>query len=187
MAKPIREIKPVEPTPEELQSQALMKIIESLADSREAIIDMLEIARYLQEMGILAAVKALLEQRHEVGLIVVEQLNQPKMHHILKNAITLMELLGKIQPEQLQRLLNGLFRGLESAKQKNLNGKIPSLWDLAKYIRDPDVRISIASMMALLQGVGESLRNDSGQTHQKEVVDEKRNNKDQGNEKQRRS
>ncbi|GGE09122.1 hypothetical protein GCM10011571_08070 [Marinithermofilum abyssi] len=161
MAKPIRDIHRVEPTPEQVQAQAIQDLIKAIADNRETILDLLEIVRQLQEMGVLAIIKGLLENRHDVGLIAIQQLNQPKMHHLLKNAVTLVQGLGEIEPVRVQKMFHGLSRGLEASEQVMSNGKTPSLWEMAKYARDPAIRLSMATMLAILRGMGESFRDES--------------------------
>jgi uncharacterized protein YjgD (DUF1641 family) len=161
MAKPILDIQRVEPSPEQVQTQAIQDLIKAIADNREIILDMFEIARQLHEMGILAIIKGLLENRHDVGLIAIQQLNQPKMHHLLKNIVTLTQGLGEIEPIHVQKMFHGLSRGLEASEQVISNGKTPSLWELAKYARDPSVRMSMATIMTILRGMGEAFRDES--------------------------
>jgi uncharacterized protein YjgD (DUF1641 family) len=165
MAKPIREIERTTPTPEQVQTQALTDLIQAISTNRDAIMDTMEILGHLHSMGALTAIKGLLDQRHEVGAIAVQQFNQPKMHHMMKNAMTAVQALSSIDPGSLARMVNGLSHGLEASKDVHANGDSPSLWDLAKYMRDPAVRTSMATMLGLLHGMGESLKNDSSHVH----------------------
>jgi len=165
MAKPIREVKRTDPTAQELESEALSELLKVIAEHRESIKDLLAIVGYLEEMGVLAALKGLLEQRNEVGVIALNQLNQPKMYHLLKNLVTMVQLMGSMDPVHLEKMGKGLSQGLETMNEKSEQGRVPSLWDLAKSVRDPSVRTSMATMIGLLQGMGDSMKQDSSSVH----------------------
>lgn len=161
MAKPIRQIRRTESTPEERQAEALADLIKAISENRSAILDTLEILGHLHEMGALTAVKSLLAQRHEVGVIAIQQLNQPKMHNTVKNLITAAQSLGNIRPDQLQKMLQGVANGLEASKNATVDGHAPTLWELARTVRDPTFRSSMATMLGLVKGMGEALHDDS--------------------------
>ncbi|MCM3473495.1 MULTISPECIES: DUF1641 domain-containing protein [Brevibacillus] len=165
MAKPIRDFERTEPTPEERQTEAVTAMIKALADNREAVLDTLDILHHLHRLGILAAVKSLLERSHEVGAIAVQQFNQPKMHNTVKNVITATQALGNIHPEHVQRLLHGVAQGLESSTKATAEGHAPTLWEMMKIMRDPAVRASMATMLGLAKGMGEAFQKESPHVH----------------------
>ncbi len=165
MAKPIREFRQFDSPPEVQQAQDLTDLLKAVANHHHAILETLEVLGHLHRLGILAAAKSLLDKSHEVSAIAIKQFNQPKMRNTIKNAMTAVEAIGSIQPDHLQRLLNGLAHGLETSKAVTHDGDPPSLWELAKLMRDPDVRASMATMLGLVKGMGQGLQNDSQQVH----------------------
>lgn len=165
MAKPIREIRRVESTPAEQQAQALTDLLKAVADHHHAILETLEVLGHLHRLGVLSAVKSLLDKSHEVGAIAIQQFNQPKMHNTVKNVIAAAQAIGKINPDHLQRLLNGLAHGLETSKMATADGQAPTLWELTKLMREPAVRTSMATILGLVKGMGQELQNDSPKVH----------------------
>ncbi|WP_026696039.1 DUF1641 domain-containing protein [Peribacillus kribbensis] len=156
MAKAIRQINKTAPNPLEEQSQALADIIKTLADNREGILSFMAILKNLQEIGILDALHAILEKRTDVGVIAMQQVNQPGMHNTIRNAIYLFNFMGTMKPEQLQSMLGGVTKGLERMGESIKNHEQHSLWQLGKSIRDPEIRAAMTTMMGFLHGMGES-------------------------------
>jgi uncharacterized protein YjgD (DUF1641 family) len=165
MAKAIRQINKSVPNPVEEQAQAISDILKALSENREAILTTLGIMKHLHEMGVLTAVHGLLEQRTEVGAIAVQQMNQPTMHHAIKNGINAFKFLGSMDPEKLQSLLQGFGHGLERSSEVIEKGESPSLWKLGTSMRDPDVRASLSTMVEFLHGMGEVFNKDQQGLH----------------------
>ena len=161
MAKPIRHINNQVPDPAREQAEAISDIVKALSANREAILTSLDILKNLQEMGALAAVHGLLEQRTEVGAIAIQQINQPAMQHVIKNAMSVFNFLGSLDPEQMQTIFSGLTRGLEHASERIQNGDNPSLWKLGTSIRNPEIKASLSTMLEIMQGLGEAFHHNS--------------------------
>jgi len=163
MAKAIKQINKVTPSESELQAQALLDVVKAVGENREAILAMLDIFKHLHEMGLLKMIQALLEQRTDVGAIAIQQVNQPAMHHVIKNGINVFKFLGAIDPEQLQTVLQTVFQGFERFSESAQKGESPSLWKISTSLRQPEVRTSLSTMIDFLQGMGESLNTDERQ------------------------
>jgi uncharacterized protein YjgD (DUF1641 family) len=161
MAKAIRQINKSIPTEEELQLQAISDIIKALGENRDAILTSLDILKNLHDMGALQAVQVLLEQRVDVATIALKQINQPAMHHTIKNAFNAIKFLGSVKPEQLQLILQGLSHGLERSSENRQQNEQQSLWKMGKSLRDPDIKTSLLTAMDFLQGMGEVLNNNN--------------------------
>ncbi|PJN92193.1 DUF1641 domain-containing protein, partial [Bacillus sp. mrc49] len=111
MAKAIKQIRKEAPNPEAEQSKAVTDIVAALAENRDAIMATIGIVGQLHEMGVLNTVNGLLEKRVDVGVIAVQQLNQPNMHNTIKNGMNAFNFLGQLNPDQLQTVLNGVSHG----------------------------------------------------------------------------
>ena len=62
----------------------------------------MDILKNLHDIGVLQAIQGLVEQRVDVATIALKQINQPAMHHTIKNAFNAFKFLGSVKPEQLQ-------------------------------------------------------------------------------------
>jgi uncharacterized protein YjgD (DUF1641 family) len=158
MAKAIKQIDKTTSNLWEEQTEGLKDIIETVTDSREALLSTLEIIRELHEAGLLDIVKGVLKTRHKVGVLAIDELNQPDMHRMIKNAMAVFELFQDIDPEQLHKITDAVAGGLEkSANQLDENKQI-GLWAMAKTLKDPDVNRSLTTLVSFLQGMGEEMK-----------------------------
>lgn len=162
MAKAIRSIeKKMSIDPIEQQTEALQDVLQAVTDSKEAIVVFLDILKEAHQAGILNIVQGVLKARHEVGYLAIQQLNQTTMHHTIRNLMGVAEFLGKIEPDQLNRMLNGVANGLEKTTDLHETGKSPGIWGLTKELRDPDVNSTLTTAIEFMKGMGEVLRKDS--------------------------
>lgn len=157
MAKATINIERSKPDPVAEQAQAIQELTKALADNHEGVIMMMEIAKELKEMGALELVLGLLKARKKVGYVAIQQMNQPGMHHMVKNLITLVQFMGTVQPSQLQGILHSVSKGIERSAEDAERGKTTGLWQMGKSLRDPEVNAAITMMLGFLRGMGEGL------------------------------
>jgi uncharacterized protein YjgD (DUF1641 family) len=155
MAKAIKHIDKKQPNAVEEQTEALGEILKLIAENREAITTSLEIIKELHTAGILDVVKGALRTREKIGVIAIEQMNQPEMHRTIRNGIYAMEFLGQLDPDKLKTLFNGISHGLEKTADDH-HEKI-GMWGLLKAMRDPGVNASLTTMLNFLNGMGEEI------------------------------
>ncbi|WP_315906780.1 hypothetical protein [Priestia koreensis] len=155
MAKAIRSIKKQVPDKHQEQADALADIVTALADNRDAIMTTMDILKNLHEMGALHAISAALQKRNDIGYIAVQQIDQPGMHNIIKNAMNTMKFLGSVNADELQKLLNGVSNGFTYMNESIEKNEERSLWQLSKTMRTPEAKAAIGSMTAFMQGLGE--------------------------------
>jgi uncharacterized protein YjgD (DUF1641 family) len=165
LAKAIKQINREIPSPEAEQSQAIADIVKALADNREAIMSTIGIIKNLQDMGVLNALNGLIQTRAAVGEIAIQQLNQPAMHNTIKNGMNAFKFLGKLNPDQLQTMLDGVSHGLEKSAESIQKNEKTSLWQLGNSMRHSEVRTSLATMMGFLEGMGEVFQEDKRELH----------------------
>ncbi|BCJ86163.1 DUF1641 domain-containing protein [Effusibacillus dendaii] len=165
MARAITHIEKQLPNPEQEQVQAIGQILEAVAESRDTLLMTLDILKELHASGVLNILQGILKNRQQIGAIAFTQLNQPGIHHGLKNLIGLAQFLGKLDPAQLQTMLNGVARGLEQSGTHAAETKPIGLWNMGKMLRDPDVNASINMMLQFLRGMGEGINGNRSSVH----------------------
>ncbi|AOH53300.1 DUF1641 domain-containing protein [Peribacillus muralis] len=165
MAKAIKQIRKETADPQEEQSKAITDIVAALAENRDAIMETIGIVRQLHDMGVLNTVNGLLEKRVDVGVIAVQQLNQPSMHNTIKNGMNAFNFLGQLNPDQLQTVLNGVSHGMDKLAENIDKHEKVSLWQLGNSIRNPEVRTSLTTMLGFLEGMGEAFQGDKRELH----------------------
>ncbi|WP_409305820.1 DUF1641 domain-containing protein [Peribacillus sp. SCS-155] len=165
MAKAITHINKRVPNKQEEQQQALTEILATLADNKEALTKTLDILTHFHGLGALDAIQALLEKLNEVGVIALQQINQPSMHNTIKIAFNTVKFIGTMNPGQLQTMLDGVGIGLERASESIKNGESHGVMKLAGMMRNPEVRASMTTMIEFLRGMGEAFTQDKKPQH----------------------
>ena len=158
MATRTTRIEKAVPNPQQEQAQALAEIMAAVADNRVAIIQFLDILKEMHSAGFLDILQAVMQNRHDIGVIGVTQLNKPGAQHILKNGMTALQMLSSIDPNQLQAVMNGVTSGLDRAGQGMGEPSKPlGMFDMIKTMRDPEVGASLQFMMNFLRGMSSGL------------------------------
>ena len=165
MAKAIRSIEKKPTDTLEQQAEAVQEVLQAVTESKEALVVFLDILKEAHKAGVLDIIQGVLKAREDIGFIAVEQLNQPTMHHTIKNLVGIAEFLGKMEPDQLNLILNGVANGMEKMTDAKEEGKSLGVWGLTKNLRDPDVTSTLSTAMEFMKGMGEVLRKDSSSYH----------------------
>jgi uncharacterized protein YjgD (DUF1641 family) len=161
MAKAIRQIEKNQKSEVEQQAESLQELLTMISKNSEAIKSTLEILQELQKAGILDMVNGLLKTKDKVGIIAMDQLNQPSMHRTIKNAINALQFIGELDPDKMKRMMHGISTGLDHLNDEAQQNKIGIL----KAMRDPNVKASISTAFSFLQGMGEGLENNKHGLH----------------------
>ncbi|WP_144481436.1 DUF1641 domain-containing protein [Cytobacillus oceanisediminis] len=156
MAKAIRQISRQATNETEERAQALEEIMQALADNKEAVLSMIEMAKELHEVKVFETAGSLLKQRNEVGVIAMQQVNQPAVHNVIKSGFGLFKFLGGLQPAQLETLMNGVTLGLKRMSQTGEKGKKQSIWKMRVRLRSPAIRAAMTTMVDFMEGMGEA-------------------------------
>ncbi|MED1203481.1 DUF1641 domain-containing protein [Heyndrickxia acidicola] len=165
MAKAIKQIRRDIPTAEQVQEEAVADILKALADNRDAVMEALALMEQLHKIGVLEAIKALIQNGVDVALIALQQINQPSMYNTIKNAMNALSFLGQVNPDQLQIMLNGVGRGLVKFGENVDKHEKASLWKLGSVIRNDEVKTALVNMIGLLEGMGEVFKEGKQELH----------------------
>ncbi|WP_082234570.1 DUF1641 domain-containing protein [Halobacillus massiliensis] len=160
MAKAIKQIDKTFVTPEKKQQEDLNLILNQLAQNKESILLMVEIIEELRKFGLLDIAKGMLKTRHELGILAMEELDKPTVHDLVKSGIGAFNFITKVDPKQLDRILNGASEGLKGMTENLPEDEKLGMWGLVKSMRDPEVNRSLTAMVHFLKGMGHGLKND---------------------------
>ncbi|WP_158737858.1 DUF1641 domain-containing protein [Alteribacillus sp. YIM 98480] len=157
MAKAITQINIQEKTAEEKQQQIQKDLLKQITDNHESIQTTLEIVEELQQAGMLDMAKGLLRMREKIGSISIDKINQPSMHHLIKNGFHAIEFIGRVEPEELEKMMNGVIHGMERMAKETEKDEETSMWKMFKTMRDPHVMTALSYLTAFLNGMGEEM------------------------------
>ncbi|SEA03631.1 Uncharacterized conserved protein YjgD, DUF1641 family [Thalassobacillus cyri] len=164
MAKAIQQIDTQQSTAEEQQHKEIAALMNQIADNKQAIASMLEIVEQLEATGALDIMKGFLSAREKIGTIAVEQINQPNIHHTIKNTFYTLGFVGHLEPEKLNTMLASVQQGIESASTHAEKSEKTNLWGLMKSLRDPHVVTALSTVVSFLNGMGKGLE-EKGDQH----------------------
>jgi uncharacterized protein YjgD (DUF1641 family) len=157
MAKPIRDIEKQVPNAAVEEAQAMQEVLRAAVKHKDALLELFELVNELHEAGLLEAANALLQNRHKVGVIGITQLNKSGAQRMIKNGMSAVQVLGKLDPQKVEQLLGGVASGVDhavAAKQERPAG----LWGMVKQMRDPQVQSSLGVMLNFLRGMGNGMQ-----------------------------
>jgi uncharacterized protein YjgD (DUF1641 family) len=155
MAKAISYIERKLPTDEELQAESLADVLKAISDNRQAILAFLDILKEMENSGMLDIIRGIMKNRTSLGSVGMEFINVANIPNMLKNVIMASQFLGRIEPKDTEKLINGLDSGLKKAMKKEEESI--SMLGLLGLLRDPDVKTTLSKGLHLLQGMGKSL------------------------------
>lgn len=157
MAKAITHLNKKRPDPVEEQRQAIDQLVEMTGDSRNALMDLLEIVQEAHDAGLTDLIKGVLKARHKAGAIAIQQMNQPAVYHIVKNLFSVVELVGSLDSKKMAALFESVEKGANHAMDSIDEGEQTSIWSLMRVLRDPDINRAVTMMMGFLKGMGSHL------------------------------
>lgn len=147
MAKPVTEV------PEGAQAASLPPGA-PLGDDAAAIL------AALSDAGVLAFLRALVEQREVLSEQLLTKLNTEPTRQGVKNLVTLSMGLGALPQEAMPPLLAAVGQGLHEAQNavQAEGADKTSLWTLLGLLKDPDIARSIHYLAGFLKGMGQALK-----------------------------
>ncbi|WP_206922147.1 DUF1641 domain-containing protein [Alicyclobacillus suci] len=157
MAKPTTSINRVEPSHEEQSMEVTQELQAVFAAHSDAIKSLLVLVQDLHDSGVLEMLHALLNSKEKVASIVLEQVLKPSVLNTIKNAMTALGMVSKLDAEQLGKLTDAMVTGLEHGQAKLASGERVGVFQLAKAVRNPDINRTLALMLGLAEGMGQKL------------------------------
>lgn len=154
MAKSITRIISSAPSAEKEKELAEDEILEAAAKHKEAVLQLLELAGALKEAGLLEMANAFINNRHQIGVIGINQLNKSGAQNLIKNGMSAVQFLGSMEPGKLEALLGALCAGAEQAVRRPAADRKAGLWEMLKACGNPDIRASFGFFLSFLRGMG---------------------------------
>lgn len=154
MAKAIQQIERTPVAPEVKESQDKESILAALFERREAIEKSIHFLQRMDDRGLLDFMTALVGQGDKVMGVVARELNKPTNSTMLVHFVKLAEMIGELDIEKAQPLIQRVNRGLEKAETAAESGETTTVFDLLKALKDPDINRAITSLLGFLKGAG---------------------------------
>ncbi|ASV70257.1 MULTISPECIES: helical membrane plugin domain-containing protein [Cytobacillus] len=158
MAEPISKVAEPILTENEIQNQALEKVLQDITKNIDGIQETIKLLQELHDSGILEGVTSLIEAKEQIAKIVVGQSLRPPVTNAINNAMAAAGMITEINPETTKKMTESLTKGIQKAEEGlQLNKKV-GLFDLLKLIKDPDINRVMRFGMDFLKGLGEGLK-----------------------------
>ncbi|GAB5536327.1 MAG: hypothetical protein Rubg2KO_25760 [Rubricoccaceae bacterium] len=127
--------------------------------------DLARLLETLHTSGTLRAANGLVAQFQDVASIVLKGLDSPEGRNGLANALILAKLLGQLDADGLDRLIEAVSEGMEAAGERLAStDDAPSTVAVLSKLRQPDVRRGLDAALTLLGTVGAQLNAPSNGT-----------------------
>src|ERR1051326_7581419 len=112
------------PPPRDARAELCHKFECAPREHVEALLDLYAILQLLHDKGILELTKGLLGSGEKVLGILTETLEADEVVRCIRNLVILVKVLGAIEPESLQKILQTLGRNMENAKNTQATGNV---------------------------------------------------------------
>ncbi len=132
----------------------LAQLDEALGAHAEALLAALRALQALNDRGALTLLAALGEQADAVGKIGVSLLAQPEGTRVLQNLVSIVTLLGQIDPAQLRTIVQASGKAMEAAAKQMENSKGLGVLGAMRLLRDPDVSRGLRMVSGILGALG---------------------------------
>ncbi len=142
----------------EQDARSLSELISAVAQQKDALLVFLDIIGELHASGALEIVQGALKNRQAIGAIGLDQLNKSGAQNLIKNSMSTLQFLGKLDPVKMETMLTSVAAGVEHAVQPADEEPKQSvgLLKLMQQLRDPEVSASLMMLMRFLRGMGEA-------------------------------
>jgi uncharacterized protein YjgD (DUF1641 family) len=118
-----------------------------------------ELAHFLEALhrsGTLRLLTGLVGKLGPVSDVALTEMKTPAGENIIGTLLFIAEILARIPAENLARLAQGFEIGFKRA-ERVAHQDPPGTWALIRQLREPDTRRTLAALIAVLSGVGETL------------------------------
>src|ERR1051326_5965492 len=118
------------PPPRDARAELCHKFECAPREHVEALLDLYAVLQLLHDKGILELTKGLLGSGEKVLGIFTETLEADEVVRFIRNLVIIVKVLGAIEPDTLQRIVDALGRNLENAKTHKPPGTLALLTGL---------------------------------------------------------
>jgi uncharacterized protein YjgD (DUF1641 family) len=153
MAKAIQQIEKI-PAPEVKQSEDKEALLRALYEQRAAVEKSIHFLQRMDDRGLLDLMTALIGQGDQLIGVAAHELNKPSNTSLLVHMIKLGQMVGELDIEKLQPLIQRVNKGIEKAEETATSGDTTNVFDLLRALKDPDVYRAITSLIGFLKGAG---------------------------------
>jgi uncharacterized protein YjgD (DUF1641 family) len=154
MAQPISFTVPLRDPREEL----IQRLRTAPQDHVEALLDAYAILQELRDKGLLEIAKGALGSGEKVLGILTKTIESEEAIRAIRNLLVLGKIVGALDPEMLERILQSIIGGINDAETK----PPPTLFHLLRQLSSPDARRVLAPVAAGLEAIGRNLADSKG-------------------------
>jgi uncharacterized protein YjgD (DUF1641 family) len=135
-------------------------------DAFTAYDDLDRLVQTLHTSGTLRLLNGFVAEFSGVMKVVLDGLDTEGGRNGLSNLLVLVKLLGKIEPDGLDRFVNGLDQALEAAGERlDAGDDAPGSLSVLKKLREPEVRRGLDAALTLLGTLGAQLHDPQPPVH----------------------
>jgi uncharacterized protein YjgD (DUF1641 family) len=128
--------------------------------------DLARLVETLHASGTLRLLNGLFARLEDVAAVVLKGLDTDAGRRGLANLLLLSKLLGRLDPDGLDRFIAALDRGLEAAARRlDTEADPPGPLRTLGRLRDPDIRRGLDAVLALLGTLGAELHDPTVPPH----------------------
>ena len=147
MAKMIEEIEDDKKSGS-VPTSELMEQIADHASDISAVLDLIEAAN---RTGVIAFLKALVENHQDVTEVIVEEATSQGNMRFVRNLLSVYTMLSRIDPERLRPFMENAADSIAAADRLKADGPL-GLLKIGSQLKDPDVSAGVRVLLSVARG-----------------------------------
>ena len=148
MAKPI----PFKPAPHDSRDDLQTRLQNAPVEHAEAVLAGYEVLQGLHDAGVLELLRGLLGSGDKVLQVAVDATRTPESVRIIRNLVVLSRMLGEIDPDIFEGIVQALPEAMHKAKEQGQEP--PGLLGTLNQFRSKNLRRGIVAINRLLEAWG---------------------------------
>lgn len=153
MADPIRKIKRMEVSEEEIKEKNASDVLDAISENKESVLKGIDLLATIDDAGGLEIMSALVKHREVALEKFIEEINKDRYAGSLENLSKLFILMGSIEVEELEPVITKINTGIKDAQTVS-EDESTSYFDLLRALKDPEINRSITMLLEFLRVVG---------------------------------
>lgn len=141
------------------RTELLKRLDAAPTQHAEALLVLWDLLQTAHDQGILDLLNGAVYAKDTVFAQLTEYAKQPEGVAAIRNAISMVKILGSIDPEALEEIGKEMVAANEQHAREQ---KTPGLWELFRRMSSDDGRRGLSFVTLMLQGLGRSLPAQNG-------------------------
>src|SRR5690625_3151106 len=150
MAVPIRKIKRMEISKEDIVEADLAEVAEAVSNNKQTILKGIDLLATIEESGGIDIMNAFIKHRKVAMEKIINEINKERYAGSLENLMKLFILIGNINVEEIEPLVQKVNEGIDDLQTID-ETETTSYMGMLRALKEPEINRSITMLLQFLR------------------------------------